>query len=402
HRIKTSRGWLHECYTPLVAACAAGHAGLTRHLLEWEVLDVNLPNLLGQTALMYAAARGFEAIVLALLAADCDRGAQDAAGRTALRWAESSEHRTVTAILRVDPKQSTMPEAAAAGAVEDVWALMRQGVSPDEARVVDMDALFRTQAAGPMGLEDMTRRANVYRSSFEPAELPLTPLAAAAIFGRAAVGLGMPAAVSSASRGGGGGSVAVDARDPLGRTALMHAARFGSEDIVLRLLAAGASRNKKDKERKTASELAIAAGHLGIAGIISADPERVDMMDVAAEGKLVLVDGLIKQGVPVDYCHPDGRHPYGTPLIAAAANARPDVVQLILQQPGIAVDRANARGETALMAACNAGALGVARQLLVAGADRERRDKKGLSAEHHAYNGKGHLNMVMAKALFSF
>lgn len=52
---------------------------------------------------------------------------------------------------------------------------------------------------------------------------------------------------------------------------------------MLRLLRHGAGRFKKDKARKTASDLAIAAGHLGIAGIISADPKRLDITDIAAQ-----------------------------------------------------------------------------------------------------------------------
>ena len=35
---------------------------------------------------------------------------------------------------------------------------------------------------------------------------------------------------------------------------------------------------------------------LQIAGIINADPERVTLLELAAEGKLVLAMGLLKQG----------------------------------------------------------------------------------------------------------
>lgn len=64
----------------------------------------------------------------------------------------------------------------------------------------------------------------------------------------------------------------------------MHAARFGSEGCVLRLLSHGAARYKKDKAgRMTASDLAIAAGHLHIAGIVSADPKWLDLMEIAAQ-----------------------------------------------------------------------------------------------------------------------
>lgn len=46
--------------------------------------------------------------------------------RTALRFAENLGHEEVACILRVDPAVSTIQEAAAAGSVHEVWALMRQ------------------------------------------------------------------------------------------------------------------------------------------------------------------------------------------------------------------------------------------------------------------------------------
>lgn len=62
-----------------------------------------------------------------------------------------------------------------------------------------------------------------------------------------------------------------------------QAARFGSEGCVLRLLTHGAGRWKRDKAKKTASDLAIAAGHLHIAGIISADPKKCNIMEIASQ-----------------------------------------------------------------------------------------------------------------------
>lgn len=48
------------------------------------------------------------------------------ANRTALRFAEAAGHDEVACILRVDPAVCTIQEAAAAGRVSEVWALMRQ------------------------------------------------------------------------------------------------------------------------------------------------------------------------------------------------------------------------------------------------------------------------------------
>lgn len=57
------------------------------------------------------------------------------ATRTALRFAENLGHEEVACILRVDPAVSTIQEAAAAGSVHEVWALMRQ-VRPLEMRTM--------------------------------------------------------------------------------------------------------------------------------------------------------------------------------------------------------------------------------------------------------------------------
>lgn len=51
---------------------------------------------------------------------------------------------------------------------------------------------------------------------------------------------------------------------------------------MLRLLRHGAGRWKRDRGKKTASDLAISAGHLHIAGIVSADPKKLDLMEIAA------------------------------------------------------------------------------------------------------------------------
>lgn len=58
---------------------------------------------------------------------------------------------------------------------------------------------------------------------------------------------------------------------------------------MLRLLNHGAGRFKKDKTKKTASDLAIGAGHLSLAGIVSADPKGVKIMEIAAQVRRFLL-----------------------------------------------------------------------------------------------------------------
>ncbi|CAM9530937.1 unnamed protein product [Ectocarpus fasciculatus] len=388
HRIRTYRGWHHERYTPLIAACSQGHAGMVKRLLSAGAI-ANLPNLLGQTPLMYAAGFGTEELVLMLLEAlkPGGRRSVDSQGRTALRFAESSGHDEVACILRVDPSVSTIQESAAAGRVHEVWALMRQGVSGNESRVTSMKRLFESTRVAD--LPDIMARANKYRSALEPEEYALTPLAAAAIFSRNRV---IEALLADPS-------VKVDVRDALGRTPLMHAARFGSEGCVLRLISHGAARHKRDKVvagRKTASDLAIAAGHLHIAGIVSADPKKMDLMEIASQGRLVLLNGLVKQDVSLNYVDPS--NPHLTPLIAASANGREECVRIILQCPGVQVNRANSKGETALMHGAASGSVKIVRMLMKHGANPSARDRRGRTAEHWAYK-QGHMHMILVKVV---
>ncbi|CAM9651115.1 unnamed protein product [Ectocarpus sp. 4 AP-2014] len=389
HRIRTYRGWHHERYTPLIAACSQqGHAGMVKRLLSAGAI-AHLPNLLGQTPLMYAAGFGTEEVVLMLLEAlkPGGRRSVDSQGRTALRFAESSGHDEVACILRVDPSVSTIQESAAAGRVQEVWALMRQGISGNECRITSMKRLFESTRVAD--LPDIMARANKYRSALEPEEYALTPLAAAAIFSRNRV---IEALLADPS-------VKVDVRDALGRTPLMHAARFGSEGCVLRLISHGAARHKVDKAivgRKTASDLAIAAGHLHIAGIVSADPKKMDLMEIASQGRLVLLNGLVKQDVSLNYVDPS--NPYLTPLIAASANGRDECVRIILQCPGVQVNRANSKGETALMHGAASGSVKIVRMLMKHGANPSARDRRNRTAEHWAYK-QGHMHMILVKVL---
>ncbi|CAM9402350.1 unnamed protein product [Discosporangium mesarthrocarpum] len=390
HRQRTGRGWHHERYTPLISACAQGQYNVAKRLIRAGA-NLNLTNLIGQTPLMYAASFGSEDLVLLLLKAGAERNATDFQGRAAVKFAETAGHEEVACILRVDPSLSTIQEAAAAGRVDEVWALMRQGISVNEERPTAMGPLFESPKVADV--PDLNVRANQYRSSFEPEKYVLTPLSAAALFGRDHIVEALvsdPATMAS--------TLYVDVRDSLGRTALMQAARFGSEGCVLKLLEHGAGRYKKGKDGMSASDLAISAGHLGIAGIINADPRRVDLLKVAAEGKVVLLKGLLKQNVQLEVLDPSS--PYGTPLIASSAHGRVECVRLMLKT-GAQVNRRNARGETALMHAAKAGALGVVRMLVQHGAEKDAQDSRGVTAEHWAYRG-GHINMVLVKAVLGF
>lgn len=56
-----------------------------------------------------------------------------------------------------------------------------------------------------------------------------------------------------------------------------------------------------------------------------------DYISNASQGRLVLLKGLIKQGVSLDVV--DHHNPYHTLLIAACANARAECVRIMLECP---------------------------------------------------------------------
>ena len=70
-----------------------------------------------------------------------------------------------------------------------------------------------------------------------------------------------------------------------------------------------------------------------------------------------------------------------TPLIAACAHNRADVVVNLLKHPKIDVNLTNSKGQTPLMYAAAVGNVDLVLPLLRAGADRDREDAKGRNAE---------------------
>lgn len=66
-------------------------------------------------------------------------------------------------------------------------------------------------------------------------------------------------------------------------------------------------------------------------------PRPFDMYHVRLQqqGRVVLLNGLVKQDVSLNYV--DASNPYLTPLIAASANGREECVRIILQCPGVQV-----------------------------------------------------------------
>ncbi len=384
HYIRTRAGWHHENFTPLLACCSHNHVRLMQWLLE-SGADVNVGNGMGQTPLMYASVQGQEELILSLLKAGAIRSCTDVQGRNAVWWAGQSRapnRDALVAVIQNDPSVSSIAVATAAGRIEDVIALVCQGINPEETTAVDLGALF--VAPFVQDVPDIEAKRNLFRSTFDPSVLYLTPLAVAAIFGRDRV---VKELLQNEIL-----HIKVNGRDGLKRTPLMYACRFGNLSTALLLLQEGARRYSHDCQGMTAASHAIISGDISIAALINADPDRITLQQVSGEGKLLLMLGLLKQGVNVNESLPGGNR-VCSPLMAATASKRHEPVEILLERPELDIDARNSRGETALMIGARVGALGICRMLIMAGANPDAYDINGLTAEHHAYKA-GHKNMV--------
>lgn len=178
----------------------------------------------------------------------------------------------------------------------------------------------------------------------------------------------------------------INMTDSQGWTALHHAAVQGNESAVLLLIKSGISRTALDKQGKSAINVATAVGQLQIAAIIEADPYCVHIHDMCEKGKLLMISALLKQGCPPTYRDERLGMLAQTPLMAACSGGKADAVKMLLRSESVVEgkDDVDTNGMTALMRAAKAGALDCTAQLLNVGADRNLKDKEGLTARDHA------------------
>jgi ankyrin repeat protein len=153
--------------------------------------------------------------------------------------------------------------------------------------------------------------------------------------------------------------VAVDAKDDLGRSALLLATRdAGSLEAVVFLEQRGAAADEPDVEGRTPLSWAAEAGHLP------------------------LVKHLLERGATLDQPDVQGR----TPLFHAVLGNQPETVSFLLDA-GADVNPADAFGDTPLMLACAKGRGELAALLLARGADVSLRNQEGRTARDRAAPG---------------
>lgn len=401
HMSKTGDQVQHELYTPLLAAAAHGQFEVMKKILDVPEVNVNLANSLNQTALMFAAARGDEQVVLLLLNRGADRWVLDKQGYIATAWAESRNRESIALILKHDPARIWIHDVIRNNDFPAVIAMLKQKVDPNQRRTTKLVPHSPANGAGSNVKIDAVG-SNKAKTAPVPAKAPAvkvnssidqqhdqsggvgfimgeTPLIVAARYGRLdviAILLKAPAP----------NAVDMTLLDSAGNSALHHASLKGHEEVVLLLLKAHAPRHLRNSMGLSASAIAKSAGHINIGAIVDADPYTVHIHDMCEQGDMRMVIALLKQGCPVNYQDPRASKRLQTPLMAASIGGQADIVRALLRYSEAQehIDDQDSIGRTSLMRAASVGALSVTAILLNAGCDRTLKDHAGLTARDHA------------------
>ncbi len=192
--------------------------------------------------------------------------------------------------------------------------------------------------------------------------------------------------------------VNVNAQRSDGKTLLILAAKVSDVILVRDLIAAGADVNANTSNGGTALMFAAIRGDTQTQKALidaGADVNAVGGFDWTA-----LLVASVKGHVPavrqslVSGADPNLRDIYGwTPLMRAVYEERELVVQVLLEQPEVALNVSNDQGATALHLAAVKGNEALTRSLLLAGADPSMGDRNGRTPESMAV-AAGHENVA--------
>jgi ankyrin repeat protein len=202
-------------------------------------------------------------------------------------------------------------------------------------------------------------------------------------------------------RGAASSSLAVNAADPTGTTALHWAVQGNLADVTRRLLQAGANVRAANRYGVTPLQLAAVNGNASMVGLLleaGADPNAVlpegetVLMTAARTGAVDVLTVLLDRGADI---HARERLYGETALVWAAAENHPEAVRTLIAR-GAPVDSRSSRQEfprrrsgqsvlslggwTPLMYAARENALGTGRALITAGADLNLADPDGATA----------------------
>ena len=181
----------------------------------------------------------------------------------------------------------------------------------------------------------------------------------------------------------------IDLATNTGKTALMVAAKAGDENLVRWLLSLGANPHRKNQNGGTTLMFASISGNVNVIDALLDEEVNIDakgtngwgaLMIAAAKGHVMAVDRLLRAGVQAD------THDvyYWTPLHRAAYENREQVIRRLLKAPDIKINARDDRGATALHHAAKNGNQGIARALIMAGANPDLPDVTGLLPREYA------------------
>lgn len=180
--------------------------------------------------------------------------------------------------------------------------------------------------------------------------------------------------------------------DRVGMAALAIAAKGGHAEATAVLLERGADPNLRDAAGGSPLLWAAGLGNSGTVELLIAKGGEVNIADVNGLTPLLWATSIGRDPRSVALLLDAGANPDqadrlsgDSPLIRAAKNANPEVLQLLLAR-NIDLTKANLRGMTALMTAASAGSPDQVRMLLDAGADSAAKDARGWTALDHALN----------------
>ena len=371
-------------FTGLHGVAFLGIAGIVSTVLEMKEWDVNASDCIGITALMWAAARGHEEVVMIFLGReDVNPDQADTKyGRTPLLWAVERGHEGMVKMLleregvnpdQADTKYGRTPLSWAAEEGHEGMVKMlleREGVNPDQADTeYGWTPLWWAAAEGHEGIVKML----LEREGVNPNQpLPsrgrgLTPLSWAAVKGHEGI-----AKMLLEREGVNPGR----ADTKYGRTPLWWAAVKGHEGIVKMLLEQeGVNPDQADaRYGRTPLSWAAEKGHAGIVKMLlereGVSPDQADtkygrtpLLRAAKGGH----EGIVKMLLERDGVNPGKADTkYGqTPLRWAAANGHEGIVKMLLEREDVNPDQADTKyGRTPLLWAAKRGHEGIVKMLL--------------------------------------
>ena len=291
-----------EGYSVLMRAAWKGRLEMVKSLMDMHA-DINRQSRLGMTALMLAAREGHEEVVDLLIARGANVGLKDHLGNTALMFSARKGYAgLVKALCRVDAEhvnlrrkdsQTVLIIAASQGRQHVVDELLKCGADPLLQDKQKQNALWYALLSGHHTTArlllsvEMLEGLNVQGNTLLSTLASRGDVGSFKLLGEVGVNLNQQTrsgntALIIAAKGGSdklvdfllANKADANQKNKYGNTALMQAAQAGHGKIVKKLIAAGANSSIRNNNKHTASELAQQAGHKDIADYIHSQDKK--------------------------------------------------------------------------------------------------------------------------------